>query len=581
MNIRKKGILTLALCFCAMIILTTFFGWKYVYKVTTDMKMEEGLSVLRSVETLIDKEKFKEVKEEKDINNKYYKEMVKKLNDIRIKNNLRYLYTESYDNDINNTFYVLDAYGENDPEEEKTYPGLSVNSDEEVVDKQELIMALKEGKETCIKNNITDTWGALMSCYIPIKDDNNNIIGVLGADFSIENVQNECRMLLLKIESIIIAFCILTAIIIYTILNRGITKPIERLVKRLSSIQYGDFSKEIDIDLVKRKDEIGMICHCAETMRKSIAQIAENISINTDKVNNGVNEIVQNMEILYCGLNKINDNSQMVSSAMEETTAATEEINATSENIKNTMEIVSGNIQTGKIVAEVINSKMDKTEKTADEARRTTSKLYNEVQTNLNDSLHKIRVIEHIKKSTNMILEISDETNLLALNASIEAARAGEHGKGFSVVATEISELAENTKEVTKSMQDVTEKISDAIDELVLNSLKVLDFIENNVSSDYDFFINNSKDYKNDCSNIKLSFGDIDMSSKELRNSLSAICAGIDEIALASSETTNNMVEIAESALKVNKRADDIMDRVKDTKEICDTLKGLVQNIKF
>ena len=69
--------------------------------------------------------------------------------------------------------------------------------------------------------------------------------------------------------------------------------------------------------------------------------------------------------------------------------------------------------------------------------------------------------VQAIRQITTVINDISNRTNLLALNASIEAARAGESGKGFAVVATEIRDLAEKSKYSTKEIKTIVEKIQD------------------------------------------------------------------------------------------------------------------------
>lgn len=74
--------------------------------------------------------------------------------------------------------------------------------------------------------------------------------------------------------------------------------------------------------------------------------------------------------------------------------------------------------------------------------------------------------VQEIGVTLNLISEISESTNLLALNASIETARAGEAGKGFAVVATEVGKLAHNTQESLQVVQSVIERVQQNVQEI-------------------------------------------------------------------------------------------------------------------
>ena len=74
---------------------------------------------------------------------------------------------------------------------------------------------------------------------------------------------------------------------------------------------------------------------------------------------------------------------------------------------------------------------------------------------------------QKIKAATDIIASIAEETNLLSLNASIEAARAGESGRGFSVVATQISKLADQSNSTAENVADIIANIIAEADRMV------------------------------------------------------------------------------------------------------------------
>lgn len=88
--------------------------------------------------------------------------------------------------------------------------------------------------------------------------------------------------------------------------------------------------------------------------------------------------------------------------------------------------------------------------------------------TSLSDTLNEFadRTIKHVKETDQIIKfinKITQQTNILGLNASIEAARAGEHGRGFAIVAKEVQKLATNSEDFTKKIGEILGKISDEI----------------------------------------------------------------------------------------------------------------------
>jgi methyl-accepting chemotaxis protein len=82
------------------------------------------------------------------------------------------------------------------------------------------------------------------------------------------------------------------------------------------------------------------------------------------------------------------------------------------------------------------------------------------------------------KSITELIKQISNQTNLLGLNASIEAARAGEQGKGFSVVAQEVQKLSNNTSDAVEQIEKIIEDINKSVRDIVLSINKMSEKIQ-------------------------------------------------------------------------------------------------------
>jgi len=97
----------------------------------------------------------------------------------------------------------------------------------------------------------------------------------------------------------------------------------------------------------------------------------------------------------------------------------------------------------------------------------------------LEESLAEIgELLAELKENNDQVVNVATKTNLLALNASIEAARAGEAGRGFSVVATEINELAVSSKETANNSNMGQKKIEVAINEILDEAQRLLGVVD-------------------------------------------------------------------------------------------------------
>ncbi len=144
-------------------------------------------------------------------------------------------------------------------------------------------------------------------------------------------------------------------------------------------------------------------------------------------------------------------------------------------------------------------------------------------------------MVEHIGVLSDSIMNITSQTNLLSLNAAIEAARAGEAGKGFSVVAGEIRKLAEQSKDTIIQIQLVTSEVIEAVRELSDSSSDLLNFVSNQVTEDYEEFMNVGNRYSEDSDYVDSIMTDFSATTEELLSSIQSMTQVISEVANASS----------------------------------------------
>lgn len=180
--------------------------------------------------------------------------------------------------------------------------------------------------------------------------------------------------------------------------------------------------------------------------------------------------------------------------------------------------------------------------------------------------------IDLIRDLTNDILSIANQTNLLALNASIEAARAGEAGRGFSVVAAEISLLADTSHETATNIQNINTLILETVHELTENAGDLVSYIQETILPDYDSFVDAGIQYNKDANHINEIVNHFHSMSGDLQKQTEGAQEYARSISNSVSESSEGIHSVAVNTEKLSGQISNISTKILVNKEVANSL---------
>lgn len=364
---------------------------------------------------------------------------------------------------------------------------------------------------------------------------------------------------------------------VLTLITISIVKPLKKSLAHIKEIAQGDFSKEFEQDLLKRKDDFGQLADSLEKMRSEMNELIGEVKSEALEITGMVQEIDTSLQALDDQIENVSATTEELAAGMEETAASSEEINAMSHEIESAAKSIAERSQDGANEADEIRERAVKIKKDTDENDRRTRSIHEEINESLTKALDDIKVVDQINVLAKSIMDITGQTNLLALNASIEAARAGEAGKGFAVVADEIRVLAEQSKAAVAHIQEVTVNVTAAVENLANDAERLLEFVGNDVVESLGGFAEMANSYNSDAANVDSLVTDFSASSEQLLASINGVMDAISDVSKTATEGATGTTDIAEKVGNVVQEAEAIKQKAETTYHSAEKLQKNVE----
>ena len=367
-----------------------------------------------------------------------------------------------------------------------------------------------------------------------------------------------------------------TILLTFAVVHLKITKPIAKTEKELSNIitdinnRQGDLTKRISIC---SRDEIGSLADGINAFIEKLQSILKMVTQSSAELNTIGEDVTASMALAGNSVSDLSAMTEELAATMEGIGQNAVHINENATSVNEEVANIAEKTTSISDYSKQMKQHADQMSTMAHDNMENTSKKVSQILDVLNRAIEESDSVKQVDSLTEDILNIAEETNLLALNASIEAARAGEAGRGFAVVATQISHLAAQSQDAANRIQEINGTVTAAVQNLAEHSTDLVNYLNESVLPDFDTFVTAGNEYRENATYIENIMDEFVEKTDSLKATMEQIAQSIDSISQAIDDGVNGVSSTAENMQSLVSEVDDVTDKMEENQKIASALK--------